>query len=207
VAGNPDDDIHPFFLLGPSEQDAELDAAAAQAALDVGREAPPPSPAWLAAHGAHVERLLLSILPQLFGGDPSYKWANCREEVIQAPGKDGKPPSSKTVLDALPARGIMADLLWAAGGWPRRAGGMLFAVDRTGADPLWIEDANALFAWAAGRLEHPVLWAEGFNMTGRGVFYKYLLQHADRYEAVETLPHAPPVAGHYYLEAIREGIF
>lgn len=50
-----------------------------------------------------------------------------------------------------------------------------------------------------GRDENPVSWAEGEDKLSRSQFFAYQQQQAEDFEAVETLPHWPPLPRYYYM--------
>jgi hypothetical protein len=106
------------------------------------------------------------------------------------------------VRKGLPAAAIQEHLGGLTGGWPKRSGNFLFAPGPN-EGPRWFDKENQLFAWISGRCPdaktNPVRWAEGEDMVTRGVFAEYLLQEVPRYDAVEVLPHYPPMDGHCYL--------
>jgi hypothetical protein len=125
-------------------------------------------------------------------------FSNC--ETVEV----GKTPAGAplTRRRGLPAAAIREHLGGISGGWPRRSGNSLFAKGPDGG-PLWIDTENQLFAWVAGVCpgwkDNPVRWGEGEDLVTKGVFHAYLLQNADRFDAVEVLPHYPQLPRHCYL--------
>ena len=106
----------------------------------------------------------------------------------------------------LSANQIAADLADSTDGWPRRVDGDLFV--RDGFRPLWLDEVPALFAWIGrqfggpGRTlldENNVVWPGRPGLVTKGEFFSHLQQAAQAYEAVESFPHQPALAGHYYL--------
>jgi hypothetical protein len=63
---------------------------------------------------------------------------------------------------------------------------------------LWLDNPNALFAWAHGQV-HPFVWASGPGLVSAPQFLCYLRMACQAYEAIEPYPHFPPVPGVYYL--------
>jgi hypothetical protein len=123
---------------------------------------------------------------------PNFAFANCKAHRLR--GKKGR--DDRTVYTALTLRAVARDLFWVTGGWPRRVGNLLFTVrDHT---PLYLEDVDDLFAWVGAQQTKPIHWEGGPEMVSRAVLLAHLRQSAERFEAVETLPHWPPLPGHYY---------
>jgi hypothetical protein len=93
-------------------------------------------------------------------------------------------------------------------GWPKRAGGRLFAPD-AGHKALWLESADALFAWIGRQLPHAaengVRWVGGEDKVTQAQFHAHLRQAAEAFESVESAPHEPPVAGNFYLHPPVKG--
>ena len=101
--------------------------------------------------------------------------------------------------EALPINAISERLFRDGGGWPRRVGGLLFA-DADGVIR-WLERPESIFAWIGEWAR--VQWAvgsdkEGFTFTPKVEFVAHLQARAQEYEAVEELPHEPPIPGAYY---------
>jgi hypothetical protein len=110
--------------------------------------------------------------------------------------KDDEGEAKHVWVGKTPA-GIRDCLTWEVGNWPKRVGGLLFAAN--GSEPRWLPKVDDLFAWVGGRLREPVKWASGPDKVTKAEFAAYLRQEAEGYEAVEPLPHYPPLPGHYYL--------
>jgi hypothetical protein len=123
---------------------------------------------------------------------PAALLANYAEREVK--GDDGK---AKTVRYGRTPAEVWGALSRLTGGWPRRVGGLLFAAD--GYKPRWLARTEDLFAWIGSCLAEPVRWAAGEDMVSQAVFHAYLRQTAECHEAVEMLPHYPPLRGHYYL--------
>ncbi len=97
---------------------------------------------------------------------------------------------------------IIADVLRLTGGWPRRVGSALFVVDANHGLG-WLESTAALFGWLRRTVER-VRWSKDDGCLGQADLFAELRRTADRYLAVEEIPHEPPMAGHYYLAAPSE---
>ncbi len=173
--------------------DDELRDVARQARLDLFAERPDPTPGgseeWAERYGAFADFVRRSLPVELDGPFSNFY-------VDEARGADGKPKAVKV--------GVTVAKVWdllrrVTKGWPKRAGGLLFAAH--GYEVRWLEGPNDLFAWVGGHqaMTEPVRWASGEDKVTQAVFHAYLRQRAEGYEAVESLPHEPPMPGHYYL--------
>jgi hypothetical protein len=125
-------------------------------------------------------------------------FANYREE----------PSGDRTVKVGLSAPQLGQRLLELTGGWPKRVGQRLFAPD-TDYKPLWLESPDMLLAWVARQLPaqegNGVRWVAGEDKVTQGQFYAHLRQTTERFDAVESLPHHPPLPGCYYLHPPVQG--
>jgi hypothetical protein len=86
--------------------------------------------------------------------------------------------------------------------WPRRVDKSLFVHDTTapGRPVFWLERSPQLWAWVGGRTgEPPRFERESGTHSKEEVFYR-LAQVVENYDAVETLPHVPPIENHYYAD-------
>jgi hypothetical protein len=99
---------------------------------------------------------------------------------------------------------IRDELLLTTGGWPKRIEGMLFAVGADGC-PMWLTKADSLFSWISGRQARPVEWAYGQDMLSKPEFTCFLQQTAEKFAAIERLPHHPPYPTHFYLHPQIQG--
>ncbi len=96
------------------------------------------------------------------------------------------------------------------GGWPRRVGRMLFAIDRHGAI-MWMKSSSELFAWIDW--QYSISEGRGFDWAGGGdclspdTFLAACRAHCEPWRQVELYPHEPPIPGHYYHhpEVLPEG--
>ncbi len=83
-----------------------------------------------------------------------------------------------------------------SGPWPRRIVETLFA-ETSNYEPVYLGTAPRLFAWI-GRFAH-VDWAKGSRFISQEVFFEHLRMMAERFEAIESIPHWPPIEGIYYM--------
>ena len=133
-----------------------------------------------------IEQELLDIADVLEGGPDA------------EPEEDDQPTFTNAAADG---RGLMIDQIAAAllaltGGWPRRVGGELFAEGPDGR-PDMIRSATDLFAWI--RQHARVVWRRGDDKVPQDEFHAHLLRTAQVYDAVEMVPHWPPVPGICYM--------
>jgi hypothetical protein len=126
----------------------------------------------------------------------------CNFALVEGAGRGGP------VKQGLPVGAIGQQLGLLTDGWPRLACGRLFA-EGPCHEPLWIESADDLFAWVGRQLPdhdgNALQWVTGPDKVGRGEFVAYLRQTAPRYDALETMPHWPPMPRTYYLHPPLEG--
>jgi hypothetical protein len=122
---------------------------------------------------------------------------NCRD-LEGSPG-NGRKGGKKRV--AVPLLDIARDLLTFTAGWPKRVGELPFVVKA--GEVRWLDEPEKLFAWIEEHL--PVFWAHGHDSDGQSLttkaeFFAHVTQGAavERYRAVESLPHEPPLDGHFY---------
>jgi hypothetical protein len=116
---------------------------------------------------------------------------------------DGKP-----VKVGLAAARIACDLSDLTGGWPRRVGDRLFARGDDDA-PLWLDAQEGLMAFAgrhlSGGLANGLHWVKGEDKLSQAHFFAHLRQTTERFDAVEALPHFPPMPAVYYMHRTPEG--
>ena len=107
----------------------------------------------------------------------------------------------------LPIQAVADRLFRATGGWPKRVGPLPFAEGEDG--PLWLEDQNQFFGWAAAKLggafSNPLEWHSGHDKVTKGEFVAHVGMTAEPFEAVEVFPHEPLIARHYYMHPAPAG--
>jgi hypothetical protein len=94
---------------------------------------------------------------------------------------------------------IAANLWEKTGGWPKRVGSHLFCQGEDGL-PLWFDGnkpATKLFAWIDGQWK--VNWKAGADKVSQERFYAHLQMKAEAFQAVEVVPHWPPLPEFYYM--------
>lgn len=109
---------------------------------------------------------------------------------------------------------ILANAQQATGGWPRRAGGIVFGIRPTDLEipdmscVMWIGNAKDLFAYLGHECD--IRWdgqaaikratGEKLNPATKEEFFSYVEQNAGpTYKAVEVLPHVPLIPDLFYL--------
>src|SRR5262249_25255246 len=117
-------------------------------------------------------------------GSPGEDFANYfeRETVTH----DGE---STLVMVGLPFHALSTNLLQRTGGWPKLVRPMHCA-DGPKHEPLWLANADDLFAWIGGRLRHQrgnsIRWAGGADKVSKAEFCGYLRQSVDDFDSVEA---------------------
>jgi hypothetical protein len=87
--------------------------------------------------------------------------------------------------------------------WPCRVDEVLF-VESHDYQPIYLNSASRLFAWI-NRIS-PIDWKRGSNFITQEQFFEHERMTALRYDAIETLPHWPPISGIYYMhKAVSPG--
>lgn len=113
---------------------------------------------------------------------------------------EGDQKSSK---QGLPIGEVRDNLLEITDGWPKCAGGLLFA---QGDDyqPRYLDSAAKLCAWIDEQIQ--VDWWNGSDAVSQERFFFSLQANVERFDSVSTLPHWPPVPGTFYMHpSLPEG--
>jgi hypothetical protein len=115
-------------------------------------------------------------------------------EAVEIEDDDGEtktvnvPRSMNDIIDLINQR---------MGDWPRRVDNMLFVDDpRHGLDYFDRRTTAGLFGWL--RRHCKVTWTKGGSLVSQAELFAEIERTANRYEAIELLPHEPPMAGIYY---------
>jgi putative DNA primase/helicase len=129
--------------------------------------------------------------------DPGDSVTNYRVGWIE--DKDG---NSKPVNYALQPDEITRAIHQLSHGWPRVCDGTLFTPNVDGTRPQWFLQTPEVQAWLASL--SPIAWRKGLdyvgnNFTSMEVMHAYLRQHCEAYQAIEAVPHTPPLPEHYYF--------
>ena len=80
--------------------------------------------------------------------------------------------------------------------WPKRVEEELF-VQTPDHQPVYLKRATRLFGWID--IFALVRWAQGCSFVTKEEFFEYLRITAEQFDAIETLPHWPPIDGIYYM--------
>ncbi|TWT40108.1 toprim domain-containing protein [Botrimarina hoheduenensis] len=93
---------------------------------------------------------------------------------------------------------IRSELKAATDDWPRRVGSSLFVHDPTHG-VAWLDNSHATFGWLAS--QRRVRWFTGREAVTQAQLHAELERTAPSYDAVENVPHFPPMPRHYYTVA------
>ncbi|MBV8557873.1 MAG: PriCT-2 domain-containing protein [Planctomycetaceae bacterium] len=112
------------------------------------------------------------------------------ETVIDSNGKERQ---SRVPLSVNEIRSSLESI---TPGWPKSSNGRLF-VQGDNHRKVELKKVSSLFAWIHG--EAGVEWGNGENLVTKEEFFEFLGLRTEQCEAVETLPHEPPIPGHVYM--------
>ncbi len=96
---------------------------------------------------------------------------------------------AKSMAEVLAKIGSIAD------GWPRRVNSTLFVDDEQHGIRLFAKEGE-LFGWLASKAF--ISWHNNVGCVRRAEVFAELQRTAPHYRAIETFPHFPPFADHYY---------
>lgn len=97
----------------------------------------------------------------------------------------------------LPMSAIIETIQSRTDGFPKRVGPALFI--KNGEDSIsWLNNSASLFGWLGTADGQPANIRKSSNLHSQQEIYAELQRTADSYDAVETLPHYPPIPKHYY---------
>jgi hypothetical protein len=81
--------------------------------------------------------------------------------------------------------------------WPKRVAEVLF-VRGDGHRPVFLDSSTQLFGWVDGFAR--VYWAGGAEMITQERFFEHVRKFsAERFDAIESVPHWPPMPATYYM--------
>jgi hypothetical protein len=80
------------------------------------------------------------------------------------------------------------------GNWPKSCDGDLFAVDK--GKSVLLNTPAKLFGWL--QTGSQTIWHDSPGTVTKSEFFSQLPHLVEQYSAIETLPHFPPLEGHYY---------
>lgn len=177
---------------------------------------------WSQAAGDKYDPGACSAKWATFGGDGGSKigigsliywakqtgWKPPRRKRTNAAGddkrSDNEPPPFVTnaTLDdegqwsiPRPMRVILDDITRIGDGFPKRIGSALFVPSDNGVT--WLESTESLFGWIGSRTLPP-LFATGKGFHTKAETFAELRRTSPVFDAVESLPHEPPLPNHYY---------
>lgn len=102
-----------------------------------------------------------------------------------------------TTVIPVPMPTIIEAIQKTSGGWPRRVGSALF-VHESGTEVDWIEKPDSLLGWLGSKTGIPPRFVRSSGCHTKGEVFSELVRTCQSYKAVESLPHEPPIADHYY---------
>ncbi|MBN2291061.1 MAG: PriCT-2 domain-containing protein [Pirellulales bacterium] len=115
-------------------------------------------------------------------------------ETIEVTNEDG---SKQTVKVPLSMTEIIEEINQHTRDWPRRVDNVLFVDDPYhGLDWFDRRTTAGLFGWLRRRCK--IDWTRGGAFVGQAELFAELERTSTKYEAIELLPHEPPVEGVYY---------
>lgn len=98
---------------------------------------------------------------------------------------------------ALEMSEILTRIFVATDGWPKRIGDSLFVHDYATKEIRWLKSTPALFGWL-GQTCGIIPWYRTVGCCTKEETFQQVTAAAESFIAAETLPHEPPIAGHYY---------
>jgi len=120
------------------------------------------------------------------------------DERVISNGFVTKDENGKRVVYPLRMQTILDAIRQETDNWPRFANGSLFVVGDTEPPATrWLEKTEDMFGYL--HLVKPVRWHSGECMVSRAELRSAFTGTAIEYKAIESYPHYPSIAGHYYL--------
>ena len=100
------------------------------------------------------------------------------------------------VVMPLPMKEIVSSIFQQTNNWPRRVGNVLF-IHENDLPIHWLPNSAALFGWLSAKCG-TVKWYKGVGCCSKDEVFQEICRMAVSYKSVESLPHEPPISGHYY---------
>lgn len=145
---------------------------------------------------------LLMSDPLPSGAQASYTRAaggSCFRNYVWEEVQDGE--SMRKVRRGRLGEELFCELTGYTGGWPRKVGGILFAIGRAN-QIQWLKTSAELFAWIEWQYGldggRGVDWAGGTDCLPVQHFFAMCGQHAEEFDQLEVFPHEPPLPRTYY---------
>jgi hypothetical protein len=156
-------------------------------------------------------KIVVETTMLIVAGGPRQRLANVVDGKIHL--ADGE---ERSVTHYLPTDLVSQRLSEATGNWPRRAGGVLFAVAENRdlnklpdhRDVTWLTNTDKLFAWIqravnlrwTTKTATDPITSQPLTPASKKEFFEYLIHYAKpSYDGLEVLPHEPPIEGIYYI--------
>ena len=111
------------------------------------------------------------------------------------------PDEKKARLVPLPMTVIADRILTQTKGYPKRVSDCLFFPNLSTDGVQWIQETDSLMGVLGEVTGFPPEFignSDGRHVHTKGEVFRYMKRVAEQFEAVETLPHEPLMAGHYY---------
>jgi hypothetical protein len=102
---------------------------------------------------------------------------------------------AKRKLNPLPMLDVLDNINERTDGWPRRVDNTIFIHANSGISLL--ESTSKLFGWLGSRTG-VIQWHRSTGCVTKEEVHAELCRTAERYLAIEELPHEPAIQGHYY---------
>jgi len=112
--------------------------------------------------------------------------------LVESVGENGK---TKMITDPTPLLTIADQLAKRTDSWPRRVSGELF-IDN-GGQITWLDKQPGLFAYMQSKMG-VVYWRNSVGCVTKDELFRHLRANSKTYQAIEHLPHVPPIKNHYY---------
>lgn len=93
---------------------------------------------------------------------------------------------------------ICSSITAATSGWPKRVGQSLFIHDGISPEVDWLDKTASLFGWLGHATHMPPIFHRDPSCHSREEVFSALTRTAESFDAVESLPHEPPLPRHYY---------
>lgn len=105
---------------------------------------------------------------------------------------------SEAGIIPVPMHVIREHIIKTTSGWPKRVASSLFIHTPGSTEVDWLEKTSSLFAWIGAAAQVPPVFHRDPACHSREEVFADLTRTAESFDAVESLPHEPPIPGHYY---------
>lgn len=143
-------------------------------------------------------RAIQSGKPSASGEGPGHQAAHSlpvlsNYDMVVVTGRDGR---QAQVLESRSIEEIRQRLDALVPGWPKRVAETLFIATNE-QQPVYLGSPARLLAWIDSFAK--IDWAKGNRFITQERFFEHLRMKAQQFDAIETLPHWPPLPRIYYL--------